>query len=327
MTLPNFPLAAAVVVVAAVVDPLPRLERQPLPWPLPWQSHSPQRDYSQQQQQQQELPTKKDDATTTTTNATLRTTKEEVEELRRLVWMEQQLLEEEQRRIVQGTYNLKSTIQQVQQLEMKTLEVMKSVGAERTHLFRSEFRLEAHRIHLLQQLQLIFPIKLVTIHVSANPPDDYPQHQYTIAGLPLPEDVHTLAITDDQVSTSLGFLCHFVALVSKYLAIPLRYAVVCKWSRSAILFDSSISIRGNNSASSSSSPSGGKVVYPLFRERGAIDREQLDFGLVLLERNVGCLLRTRGVEFRQTWNVLAKMDKLLMQVIEGEDPSFGGNAG
>jgi len=68
-------------------------------------------------------------------------------------------------------------------------------------------------------------------------------------------------------------------------------------------------------------------VYPLFRERGAIDREQLDYGLVLLERNVDCLLRTRGVGFRHTWNVLAKMDKLLMQVIEGEDPSFGGNAG
>lgn len=190
-----------------------------------------------------------------------------------------------------------------------------NIPPNRINAFRSEFRLEAHSIHLLQQLQLIFPIKLVPVRISANPPN-YPQHQHAIAGLPIPDDIHNLAATDDQVSTALGFLCHFVLLTSKYLAVPLRYTVVCKWSRSAILFDQG-SIRGSAS----------KVVYPLFRERGVIDREQLDYGLMLLERNVDCLLRTRSVEFRREWNVLAKMDKLLTQVIEGEDPSFLGNAG
>ena len=67
-------------------------------------------------------------------------------------------------------------------------------------------------------------------------------------------------------------------------------------------------------------------MYPLFRERGVIDREQLDYGLMLLERDVNCLLRTRNVQFRSEWNVLAKMDKLLMHVIEGDDPSFGDAA-
>ena len=45
-------------------------------------------------------------------------------------------------------------------------------------------------------------------------------------------------------------------------------------------------------------------MYPLFRERGVIDREQLDYGLMLLERDVNCLLRTRNVPFRSEWNVL-----------------------
>ena len=109
--------------------------------------------------------------------------------------------------------------------------------------------------------------------ISAHPPNS-PQQQHTIAGLSIPDDIHNLAVTDDRVSTALGFLYHFVLLTSKYLAVPLRYTIVCKWSRSAILFEQG-SIRGSAS----------KVVYPLFQERGVIDWEHLDYGLVLLERN------------------------------------------
>jgi len=54
-----------------------------------------------------------------------------------------------------------------------------------------------------------------------------------------------------------------------------------------------------------------------------IDREMLDYGLILLE-----LLTPyeKCVPFRSEWNVLAKMDKLLMHVIEGDNPSFGDAA-
>ena len=153
-----------------------------------------------------------------------------------------------------------------------------------------------------------------------NPPN-YPHHQYTIASLPIPDDIHNPTVTDDQVSTALGFVCHLVSLTSKYLGIPLRYTLVCKFSRSAVLFDQPArrnitTDHGNNGNTSS------KVVYPLFRERGVIDKEQLDYGLMLLERNVHCMLRVRKVDYGPEWNVLAKMDKLLMQVIEGEDPSL-----
>lgn len=58
-----------------------------------------------------------------------------------------------------------------------------------------------------------------------------------------------------------------------------------------------------------------------------MDREELDRGMVLLHRNVECLLRVRRIEFRQEWNVLAKMDRLLMQLVEGDDPSFAGSRG
>ncbi|KAL7542382.1 hypothetical protein ACHAWF_007173, partial [Thalassiosira exigua] len=207
----------------------------------------------------------------------------DVEELRRLVQMEQRLLEEERRLIAQ---------------------VYSPAAMHRTHLFRADFRLEAHRIRLLRHLRLIFPIRLVPVNITAHPPH-LPQHHYTIAGVPLPDDVHGPAVADDRVSTALGFLCHLVALTSKYLAIPLRFPVVCKFSRSAVLSER------------------GREVYPLFRERGVVDREQLDQGLMLLGLNIDCLLGMRRVEFSPEWNALAKMDKLLTQVIEGEDLSFG----
>ena len=162
----------------------------------------------------------------------------------------------------------------------------------------------------------------------------YPQHHYTISGVPLPYDVHDPAITDEQVSTALGFLCHLVALTSKYLAVPLRYSIVCKWSRSAILFDEGSRRRRVPGAAEHGGPaaavraaSASKVVYPLFRERGVIAPEQLEFGWTLLGRDVDCLLRTRRVDGRSEWHALAKMDRLLTHAIEGEDPSFRGNAG
>ena len=204
-------------------------------------------------------------------------------------------------------------------------------NTKRANIFKSEFRLRVHQIHLLQHLQSIFPIKLVPINISVNPPN-FPQHQYTIANLPLPDDIHNPTATDDQVSTALGLVCHLVSLTSKYLCIPLRYTLVCKFSRSAVLFDHSRDVRANTTNNSgggvggANKTAGSRVVYPLFRERGVIDREQLDFGLMLLERDVNCLLRTRNVPFRSEWNVLAKMDKLLMHVVEGDDPSFGDAA-
>lgn len=178
---------------------------------------------------------------------------------------------------------------------------------ERVSLFRAEIRLEANRIQLLRGLRRIFPIRVQSINTPVNPPN-YPRQQFTIADLPFPDDVHTPVVSDDQISTALGHVCQMVSLVSKYLGIPLRYALVCKFSRSAILFLGGERGNGNDS----------RTVYPLFRERGVIDREQLDYGLTLLDRNVICLLRVRKVGFRNDWHLLAKIDRLFGHVIDGE---------
>jgi hypothetical protein len=143
-----------------------------------------------------------------------------------------------------------------------------------------------------------------------------------IANLPFPDDIHTPIVSDDQISSALGYVCQLVALVSKYLDVPLRYTLICKASRSAILFVSIGEVTTTSSmmlsSSSSSSSSSRGMVYPLFRERGVIDREQLDYGITLLDRNVNCLLRVRNISYSNEWNLLAKIDRLLVHVIDGE---------
>jgi hypothetical protein len=84
--------------------------------------------------------------------------------------------------------------------------------------------------------------------------------------------------------------------------------MICRFSRSAIVDDQGGAVSINNKPS---------TVYPLFRERGAVDKEQLDHGFVLLVKNIECLLQMRQVEYHYGWNALAKMEKLLMHVVDG----------
>eukprot|EP00984_Skeletonema_dohrnii_P009579 scaffold3660_cov129-Skeletonema_dohrnii-CCMP3373.AAC.13 len=231
----------------------------------------------------------------------------EIEELKRLVHHERQLLEQERNEIKEETNHLTLIMEQMQQLDQESTQVMKTVGVESTDLYRAECRLEAHRIRLLKQLQSILPIRVMSVNISVNPPQ-YPQHQYTVAGIPLPDDIHSVSVSDDQISTSIGFLCYLVSLTSKYLAISPRYKMVCRFSRSAIIDDQAGLLSIHNKPS---------TVYPLFRERGAVDKEQLDHGFALLVRNIECLLQMRNVEFHYGWNALAKMEKLFMHVVDG----------
>lgn len=177
------------------------------------------------------------------------------------------------------------------------------------NLFKANFHFETHRLHLLKHLQGIFPIKLVRLTVENGTAANLspPPHQYTIAGIPLPDDIHHPATSDDQVSTALGFTCHLMALISKYLAIPMRYRIVCNSSRSLIIDERKDGIKSN------------AVAYPLFRERGAVDKEQLDYGLILIMRNADMLLRRSQIEFRSDWNVLAKLDRLLSSLVDGKE--------
>jgi len=122
---------------------------------------------------------------------------------------------------------------------------------------------------------------------------------------------------DEEVAAALGFLAHATQLLSKYLDVHLRYRLHCHASRSAIQGGG-----GDERGSSSQS-----TIYPLFPGR-AVDREQLEYAVHLLDRNVDCLCAARGISFATAASsstgaappqvhVLAKVKRIYEQVIEG----------
>jgi len=149
--------------------------------------------------------------------------------------------------------NMEKEILEIDEETERTLQLCQS----------AQFMLDARRKKMLQELFRIYPIQIL------------PDSVYTIRGIHLPHDMHSLTGSDEIISAGLGFVCHVVSLCSKYLSIPLRYRVICNSSRSAVRDDDF-------------------DVFPLFKER-VVEKEQFDRAVVLLHRNIELLLRMSGI--------------------------------
>jgi len=136
----------------------------------------------------------------------------------------------------------------------------------------------------LQELHDIYPIH------------SFSENRYSIRGLELPLDIYDSVVSEEEISAALGFLCHLLVMVAKYLSIPFRYRIVCNSSRSAIQDD-------------------GRGVLPLFQAR-MVDREKLERGILLLERNVDCLLLHRNVNSLPSDHILYKVKRLFDHTID-----------
>lgn len=149
---------------------------------------------------------------------------------------------------------------------------------------RIEKLLVARRMMLLTELKNIYPIQTGSV--------------YTIHGIQLPNDMHSLTASDEIISAGLGFVCLAVIMCSKYLSLPLRYRLIFNSSRSAVRdcdFD----------------------VFPLFKER-VVEKEQFDRAIVLLHRNIDYLLESQGVQLvlrNERTHILHKLELLFDNVI------------
>ena len=153
---------------------------------------------------------------------------------------------------------------------------------------KTEFFLEAIRMKLLKDLRSIYPISI-----------PQGEDKYSIRGLRVPADIHAGGVGEDELSAALGFLCHLISLMSKYMGIQLRYRVVCNSSRSAIQDDSG-------------------AILPLFQAR-AVERDQLDYGVLMLHRNVECILKTRNIEYQSQEHILVKLNLVFTTIVDGDD--------
>ncbi len=102
---------------------------------------------------------------------------------------------------------------------------------------------------------------------------------------------------EDELSAVLGYTCHLVHMISKYLSVQLRYRLICHNSRSGIQDDRAL-------------------LYPLFYGRN-VDREQFERGFTLLQRNVDCICRERDLVVAPKLHILGKLKRIYEHVIDG----------
>lgn len=99
--------------------------------------------------------------------------------------------------------------------------------------------------------------------------------------------------SEEQVSTALGYACHMVLLLAKYLEVPLRYAMHFVSSRSYL-----------------TDPSGdARTRFPLYW-RGKATKPLFETALRMLGDNVSLLLHGVGREARRDMRDVSILDNL-----------------
>jgi hypothetical protein len=205
--------------------------------------------------------------------------------LERVLREEQAALEQETADLQRSKVALQEGTAQVQTMQDQTDQVQQALQEEDLEARRIEFLLQAQRIKLFRELRTIFP---VTVSLD---------QRYLIVGLEIPLDLYAGTVSEEEVSASLGYLAHLVAMMSKYLALPLRYRLHCNSSRSAIQDDRA-------------------SAFPLFQGR-TVERGQLEYGVRLLDRNVECICRSKGIRLPAKAHVLAKVKRVYEYMIDG----------
>lgn len=154
---------------------------------------------------------------------------------------------------------------------------------------QTELRIEVQRQKLLRDLFSIYPIEC------------HHGNQFLIRDAELPSDVLSGDVDEDEVSAALGFVCHTVVMLSKYLSVPLRYRIVCNSSRSAIQDD-------------------GTTILPLFHSR-IVERNQISRAMVLLHRNVDRILKSKDLSIATgRENILVKLRRLYTEMLGPIEP-------
>ena len=212
----------------------------------------------------------------------------EQQQLEAMIAQEEALLRQEEHKMDRDKEALQQFIEEGKSLSRELGLLRAEITSQAEQLRKDAFWKEAHGIKLIRELSSIYPIT-----------KDSDGKNYFICGLRLPVDgLWASIVPEEEISAALGYVCHLLVMMSKYLDVPLRHRIYANSSRSAIAQD------------------GGSAIFPLFRAR-VIEREELEYGLVLLDADVECLLKSRGVEYEPTKNLLSRLHLILDQARNG----------
>ncbi|KAI0344056.1 hypothetical protein BDW22DRAFT_1483181 [Trametopsis cervina] len=176
------------------------------------------------------------------------------------------------------------------------------VEEARTDLLVLRNRLAPIRNELLSTLVFIFPIELLS------PPDLL----FTILDIPLPIptgptdpapplSLHSHKdITEDSVSTALGYAAQLVQLLAAYLGQRLVYPITCVGSRSVVKDGISAMV--------------GPRMFPLFSK--GVDTYRFEYGVFLLNKDIEMLMSERDLRALDMRHTLPNLKNLLLTVTD-----------
>eukprot|EP01083_Nonionella_stella_P297370 1009883_1 len=170
-----------------------------------------------------------------------------LQHLRNLLVQQEALLQEERRVIekrkealLNACQVIKSCIAYNKISNKKVIDAIDSYHADRHHLQTFDRKLKLRQHKMCRQLLHIFPFRRVRNASNAN--NTYTLELYHIRTMPLPSRIDKLlaianggGAEEEKMAIGLGYIAHLCTLLSRYLQIPLRHAIICRGSRSEII--------------------------------------------------------------------------------------------
>ncbi|GJJ13923.1 hypothetical protein Clacol_008180 [Clathrus columnatus] len=184
-------------------------------------------------------------------------------------------------------------------------ERKKELATERERHAQLAPQLPALRTSLLYLVNFIFPIEPVS------PPDLL----FAILGAPLPVPQSSTdpappismpkfpSVSEESVSTALGYVAQVVQLVSAYLGQILVYPVTCYGSRSII--------------KDPVSAMAGPRVFPLYSK--GVETYRFEYGVYLLNKNIEMLMSERNLRALDIRHTLPNLKNLMLTLTMGEE--------
>lgn len=188
--------------------------------------------------------------------------------------------------------NTEAIISNCQALETEEKKVADLCRLKREENVRLKFLFEVRQLKLISEIQAIYPI------------EKSEGNDYSIRGLDFPAD-HT-TVDDDHISSVLGYICHLLILLSKYLELSLRYPVAYASSKSLIRDPI---LAGLNNATGT----GPAATLPLYRK--GVDRDKFEKAIILLQRNVEHVVRSVGLEYKANKSLLYNLNEIFIHEI------------
>ncbi|RWS26214.1 UV radiation resistance associated protein-like protein [Leptotrombidium deliense] len=171
------------------------------------------------------------------------------------------------------------------------LEKRKKLDEERERLFKTNVQLELRRKHLISEVVDIY-------HISSY---ENKMEQFSICDVHLPNSEDFTGHNTTMISVALGYVCHCLLLVSKFLDIPLRYSIIYLGSRSFVVDH----INHNISDS--------QRIFPTCVKTSGKEKLHFDYGVYLVNRNIAQLRQCIGLTTTDLRKTLPNMFNLLCE--------------